>query len=311
MATAASQVAVAILSHQRDQRQASVRRTSSAVAQSTYSRNTSNVVIDDLPSYSENIEYEEHLLPQDIARKAVKNHEKKVKCDLKAAQNADIQREKIKRILPRIYDQLNFAIANPKAPKERTGPAAYRQETDPDTGVEITFHCKGITQKALRLYLPALLAEYQRERHLQDIADHQAHEEAQSSPGLLRRATTEQSHNPVATSGDETLTPQMTARQDVFSSVAGPGVYDAGRMSVSAAFFEDYTQKIYFSRKFLALWKKKESGKRENIASAIAMILVGLKLGLPFFDLMTFVAIDCPRLALQGITGRQKLKLQR
>lgn len=85
--------------------------------------------------------------------------------------------------------------------------------------------------------------------------------------------------------------------------------YDPDRMSVSAEYFEDYTQKIYFSKQFLKLWKKKD-GKRENLAGGIAMILIGLKLGLPIFDLFTFVALDVPRLALQGITGKHTLKMK-
>lgn len=269
---------------------------------------------DDLPAYSANPAYVSVPHPADVTRRVVKNHEKKVKKDLKEAQRAEVQCARIKKILPEIYAQLTAACDEPRVARERTGPAAFRQESE-ETGVEISFISRGIDQKALRQYLPILLADYQRQMEMAGTANPEPTTSTvrAQDPTLSRSVTApELSHEDLADGevrGDAEG-PSRPALLHHSATTSQVRQYDPDRMSVTAGFFEGYTQKIYFSRKFANLWKKKENGKRENLASGIAMVLVGLKLGLPIFDLVTFAAIDCPRLALQGITGKQTLKLK-
>lgn len=270
--------------------------------------------VEDLPTYSEIPEYSAAPIPQNVARRVVKNHEKKVKQDLKDAYNTEVQCERIKAILPQIYAQLTTALDSPRISRSRTGPAAYRNEPE-ETGIEINFKSRGIDQKALREYLPALLADYARQ--VSDGEPSGANATTQlatirSQP--LSRVTTaisstdeqgQLNSGPIGESSAQSR-PSLS-HANTTGSVRN---YDPDRMTVKAGYFENYTQKIYFSKRFVDLWKKKNNGKREDLASGIAMILVGVKLGLPLFDLITFVALDVPRLTLQGITGKQKLKFR-
>lgn len=261
--------------------------------------------VEDLPVYSVNPAYETVPHPENLTRRVVRDHEKKVKRDLRDAQKAEVECAKIRKLLPEIYAQLTTACDSPRPIRQRTGPAALRQQEE-EQGVEIKFTSRAIDRKALRQYLPLLLADYQRQLEAEGGAN-------QEEPSvLLHRSRTE------PTPDHETL---LQHQDTVDSGPSHPPLlhsvttsqtryYDPDRMSVTPGYFDGYTQKIYFSKKFVGLWKKKANGKRENLASGIAMVLIGMKLGLPIFDLFTFTAIDLPRLALQSLTGKQTLKLR-
>ena len=262
---------------------------------------------EDLPTYSETMTYEEKDHPRDVARRAVKNHEKRVKQDMRIAEKDAIDCARIEKLIPEIYDQLSNAVAKPIRDGHITGPAALRPVEE--SGIEIEFKCKNIDQKALRKHLPRLLAEYQ-QRILAE-ARGEAPVSPQDEDDVLF-----QLNRPRAESVDYTALnanpprDPMLARRASTSSTTLLGM-NPDRMAISAGYFESYTPKIYFSRKFIALWKKKEDGSRDNVLSGIAMVLVGIKFGLPLFDLVTFAGIDCPRLFMQNVTGRQKLTLWR
>ena len=87
----------------------------------------------------------------------------------------------------------------------------------------------------------------------------------------------------------------------------------ASRISVQRSYFNAYTQKIYFSRRYVDMWRKKDpqTGRREALPGAIAMLIVGAKVGLPLFDLVTFAVLDLPRLAMQGITNQHIMSVRR
>ncbi|CCG83158.1 protein of unknown function [Taphrina deformans PYCC 5710] len=262
---------------------------------------------EDLPVYSANPAYESVPHSQDITRRVVKDHEKKVKRDLREAQKAEIECAKIKQLLPEIYAQLAAACDAPRPVRQRTGPAALRQQEE-EQGVEIKFTSRSIDRKALRQYLPLLLADYQRQ-----VEAEQSSTASQEEPSVhLHRSMTEPvlEHETLLQHQDtlETTAARPSLLHAVTTSQAR--YYDPDRMSVTPGYFDGYTQKIYFSKKFVNLWKKKANGKRENLASGIAMVLIGMKLGLPIFDLVTFTAIDLPRLALQSLTGKQTLKFR-
>lgn len=266
--------------------------------------------VEDLPTYSEHPEYTTAPLPQNLTRRVVKDHEKRVKQDLKEAYNTEIQCAKIKQILPQIYEQLTAAVDAPRAARSTTGPAALRTVQE-DAGIEISFKSRGIDQKALRDYLPALLADYQRQRAEEDITRDMTDRTRTMAHPLSRAATDSELVHDYQMRPETELGDAQSSRP-ILQHANTTGIvrhYDPDRMTVKAGYFEEYTQKIYFSKKFADLWRKK-NGRRENIASGIAMVLVGVKLGLPLFDLITFVALDVPRLTLQGITGKQKLKLK-
>lgn len=271
-------------------------------------------VHEDLPIYSAQPEYASVPHDEQLVRSAVKVHEKKLKRDLAQAKRAEIQCERIKKILPQIYEQLNEAVNRPRSQRIRTGPAALRRQEDLDSGIEICFKSRGIDQQALRDYLPVLLSDYQRQMEAEETSDtvgHSADMITNSNTIDRTRSAPEPYHNSDGLLQSEGLL--ANTRQESLTQTRTAGAtryYDPERLSVEAGYFERYSQKIYFSKNFVNLWKKKESGKRDNLASGIAMVLVGMKIGLPMFDLFTFAILDVPRLALQGITGKQKLKLQ-
>lgn len=255
--------------------------------------------------YSENPEYESVPVSSQVTRKAVKDHEKRVKQDIKDAHLAEIQIARIQKILPQIYDQLSIAVDAPRRARDLTGPAALRRRQE-DEGVEISFKSRGIDQKALRRYLPVLLAEYQRQVDSGEIIHQSQTTGPVTSPDASAESPEFQELSRSLT--DATLVEQSTSRPTLQHAATTSRIYNPDKMKVTAGYFEDYTQKIYFSKKFINLWKKKD-GKRENLASGVAMVLIGIKIGLPIFDLFTFAAIDVPRLALQRITGKQTLKM--
>ena len=232
-----------------------------------------------LPSYSANIEYEAATLPADVTRRAVKTHEKKIQRDLKSAKKVEEQCAKIKQILPDVYKQLTEAVEKSKIPKEVTGPAALRQ---PKNTVTVKFSCKGIDQDALRDYLPVLLADYQRQVQVE-----------------------------AASSSAQDAQTVLNTEEEVTETQSVPSRLNPDKMVVSASFFDDYVQKIYFTKKFADLFRKNEQGKRDNLFIGFAVVAVGLKIGLPLFDLFTFVGIDCPKLALQKMTGKQLLFIEK
>jgi hypothetical protein len=67
-------------------------------------------------------------------------------------------------------------------------------------------------------------------------------------------------------------------------------------------------QKISSSKRFVGMLKKDDAGER-HVGLGLCLILFGVKLGLPLLDVITWAAMDLPRLALQGTSGKQKLKL--
>lgn len=274
------------------------------VRRSVPARSQELAPVEDLPTYTEVPEYSKGPIPLHVTRKVVKNHEKKVKQDLKEAYNTEVQCARIKAILPQIYARLTAELDRPRVTRTTTGPAAYRSAQEVP-GIEVNFKSRGIDQKALRDHLPALLADYARQVSGQEPGNNSANlsDDTDSHPLSRNASEAEVEAQIEATSARPPLRHASTS-----SSLLN---CDPDRLSVKAGYFEAYTQKIYFSKRFVDLWRKDHnSGKREDLASGIAMVLVGVKLGLPLFDLITFAVLDVPRLTLQGITGKQKLKIR-
>lgn len=86
----------------------------------------------------------------------------------------------------------------------------------------------------------------------------------------------------------------------------------ASRISVERSWYNACTQKIYFSRRYANMWRKQpNTGRRDSLPSAIAMLIVGCKVGLPLFDVITFTMLDLPRMAMQGITHEHTMSIRR
>ncbi|ORY79074.1 hypothetical protein BCR37DRAFT_382060 [Protomyces lactucae-debilis] len=270
-----------------------------------------------LPRYTENPAYESTAPPQDVTRQAVRRHEYKVKEDLKRQAKDLAACEKIRPYLPALYAQLMRAVERGQSSQASVGPAALRSaHLREPVGVDITFKLRGIDQKALRRNLPRLLVEYAAAQDViaqTELATAAAaaaasadrlHDGSMSDAAgapLLHAQTA-----PASTLMHESERPAALHRA---ATTFQSRIHDADRLQVEGLFFDKYIQKIYFSKRFVGMFRKNELGERQ-VGLGLAFIVFGSKLGLPLCDVITYAALDLPRLALQGITGRQKLTLR-
>ncbi|BFZ53293.1 hypothetical protein PYCC9005_000316 [Savitreella phatthalungensis] len=287
-----------------------------------------------------------------VKAKALRKHEKKMSNALKEAERVRKAKERIRELLPQLYAQLESTVYKPpKQKRTRRSPFAHPEneieQDNPDKFIDIRFKLRGVDPEMLDKYLPRMFAAYCKQvemtgiRASRDLAltqpahpaadllqqfdefpltseqgptnpTYEADEAAFGEPSELSRLSSSSTALPEpegiptdrAHSLDLRVPPQSTY-------ISGQRI-KSSRIRVQPRFFDDFTTKVYFSRRFVDMWKKRPAtGKRDGLPAAIAMVLIGVKVGLPLFDVLTFALLDVPRIALQSITAQHTMSIRK
>lgn len=205
----------------------------------------------------------------------MKIHERKVAKSLEGARKEKEAMEEVEALLPLVRKKLEKALRSRDMASGKGRRGKDRHE------INLTFTSR-ISQEVLKKHLPLLLASAMAPAP-PTFSSSSATSDMDLSPTYTRQSTS------------TTLAPTDSA-------TSSNSELRYGKVSVSATFFEKMTPKVYMSPWFKAQCET-------SYAAAIAIVLVGSKLGLPIWDILSFGVLDLPRILLQRGSGLQRLKV--
>ena len=287
-----------------------------------------------------------------VKAKALRKHEKQMSKALSEAERTRKAKERIRELLPQLYAQLESTVYSPpKQKRKRRSPFAHPpglEEQNTNKFIDIRFKLRGVCPNMLDKYLPRMFAAYCKQvemagirasrdlamtqnpiseadlpepsEHLlslaaeQDVATpgYEADEVSFGEPSELSRLSSASTALPEPERIPTDRAHSLDLRAPPQSTYISGQRIKSSRIRVQPRFFDDFTTKVYFSRRFVDMCRKRPAtGKRDGLPAAIAMVLIGVKVGLPLFDVLTFALLDVPRIALQAATAHHTMSIRK